>query len=298
MYLNTLDVKLTPRPESPSYNLKVNESTVEMLCLVFEFKVAAGWHISRFLVQEDQNKYIYLKLRRMWLAGFLESFKVFSGSLAGIPVFYMLSKAGLKILAERGKYSEAELHTYPNAKTLLSWGLFKHEAQVVEIASLEVKNKSKNLNITCKGEVSSLSRELMSNKNIEVLSPDYIVLYQMGSVEQLVYTEFERTIKSKEAMLKKIARYLRHWTSEERSSKTLRFIFQTPQMEQLFWLNLLSNQSGLLQKLKILTTNLSLLQDYKQFLEPVYLSEQTVRLLKHGKLTIDPTERIKLFAFL
>ncbi len=298
MFLNTLDVKLNPRTEIDSYNLKINHSTLEILSLVFEFKVATSWHISRFLTQKDQSKYIYTKLRRMWKAGLLESFKVYSGSLAGIPVFYMISKTGLKILAEEGLYGAEELHAYPQAKTLLSWGLFKHEAQVVELASLEAKNKSKSFNITFKGEVSSGNRDFLSNKYIEVLTPDYTALYQISSVTQSVYSEFERTLKSKEAILRKIERYVQYLTPEARANKTLRFIFQTPQMEQLFWMNVLSNKPELLQKLKVLSTNLTLLHDYKQFLEPIYLSEQTVKLLKDGRLKIDTSERIKLFAFL
>ena len=298
MYLNTLDVQLTPRTETDSYNLKINESTLEILCLIYEFKVATGWHISRFLTQRDLDKYIYAKLHRMWKAGLLESFKVYSGSLAGIPVFYMLGKAGLKVLAEHGKYSEVQLRIYPHAKTLLSWGLFKHESQIVELASLEVKNKSKNFNITFKGEISSLSQELLSNRPVKALTPDYTVLYHIGAMEQYVYSEFERALKSKDVMLQKVERYASQWTPEERATKTLRFIFQTPHMEQSFWMNILSNKPSLLHHLRILTTNLSLLQDHVQFLEPIYLSESTVKLLKDGKLKLDTSTRTKLFAFL
>lgn len=298
MYLNTLDVKLIPRTDVKPYNVRINASTLEMMSLILEFKVASGWHISRFLSQKDQDKYVYFKLRCMWRAGYLESFKVYSGSLAGTPVFYMLSKAGLKLLAEQGKYGENELRTYPHAKTLLSWGLFKHEAQVIELASLEAKNKSKNLNILFKGEIASQAHGAMSDKQIEVLTPDYTALYQLGQTEQCVYSEFERTLKSKDAMLRKLDRYVQYLSPEERTNRTLRIIFQTPHMEKGFWMNIVSNKPILLQKLRILTTNLTLLEDYTQFLEPIYLSESTVKLIKDGLLKIDASERTKLFSFL
>lgn len=295
MYLNTLDVKLTPRSKEDSYNIQINESTLEILSLILEFKVATSWHISRFLTGKDQSKYIYTKLRRIWKAGLIESFKVYSGSLAGIPVFYMLSKVGLKILEEEGRYHPSILHTYPHAKTLLSWGLFKHEAQVVELGSLEAKNKSELLNIKITGEFTSLSREVMSNKNIEVFTPDYTVWYETNTTKQCIYTEFERTAKSKEAILRKIERYIRYLDPEERKNKTLRMIFQTPNMEDSFWLNVISNSPTYLQKLRIITTNLSLLDTHDRFLEAIYLSDRTVRLIKSGSLKVDTTERMKLF---
>lgn len=297
MYLNTLDVKLTPRTEEDSYNLKINESTLGMLSLILDFKVATSWHISRFLTGKDQSKYIYTKLRRIWKAGLIESFKVYSGSLAGIPVFYMLSKKGLKLLEEEGRYDPESIRTYPHAKSLLSWGLFKHEAQVVELGSLEIKNKSENLLIKITGEAKSLSRDLLSNKNVEVFTPDYTVWYETKNTKQCLYTEFERTMKSKEAMLRKIERYIQYLPLEERDNKTLRFIFQTPSMEELFWLNLISNGSPYLQKLRIITTNLPLLDHHTKFLDDIYLSSHTVKLIKQGLLKIDSSSRIKLFSF-
>lgn len=298
MYLNTLDVSLNPRTDIDAYNLKVNESTLQILSLIFEFKVATTWHISRFLTQKDQSKYVYTKLRRMWKAGLLESFKVYSGSLAGIPVFYMLSKTGLKELADQGRYGLAELKAYPKAKTLLSWGLFKHEAQAVELASLEIKNNSSNLKISYQGEISSQVHQLLSNKNIEVLTPDYIIIYYLGETEHSVYTEFERTQKSNDASLRKIERYIRCLDFEQRQSITLRLIFQTPNMEQSFWVNILSNQPTFLQNIHILTTNLTLLHTHSQYLEPIYISESTVRLVKDGRLRAEISSRIKLFSFL
>ncbi|MFZ2189470.1 MAG: replication-relaxation family protein [Candidatus Magasanikiibacteriota bacterium] len=298
MFLNTIDVTLTPRKEVKVYNVQMNTATLKMLSLIFEFKLATAWQITRFLKQRDKVNYIYLKLRRLWQAGLLESFKVFTGSRAGMPVYYMLSKGGLEILNEAGGYDKLRLKNYPQAKTLLSWNLFRHEAEVVELASLEAKNTSGNLKIIFKGETESLERNFRSDKNIEVLTPDYTVFYLAFGITEKVYSEYERTQKSVEAMLKKIERYVQYLNPDENIHTTLRFVFHTPQMEQAFWLGLLMNKASFLQKLRIFTTNLSLLESFPQFLEPIYVSEQTVKLIRQGRLTADLTKRIKLFSFL
>jgi len=298
MSLNTLDVSLTPRKDAKTYNVQINQSTLEILSLIFEFKIATVWQISRFLHQQDRLKYDYLKLRRLWQAGFLESFMIFTGSRAGMPVYYMLSKQGLTALNEYGHYDQTRLENYPEAKKLLSWNLFRHEAEVVELASLEAKNKTEKLKIIFKGETDSLAREFRSDKNIEVLTPDYTVIYTAFNVTERVYSEYERTSKSLGAMIRKIERYLQFLNPDENVHTTLRFIFQTPQMEQSFWLRLLMNKASFLQKLRIFTTNLTLLESFEQFLEPIYVSEQTVKLEKQGRLIADLSKRIKLFSFL
>ena len=298
MNLNNPGVKLTPRPEGASYPLKLNHSALDILSLVFEFKLAAAWHVSRFLTQEEQNKYVYLKLRRMWQAGYLESFKVHSESLLGFPVYYMLSKKGLGILAEYDLYSQSQLSGYPSPKTLFSPHMFKHESQVIELASLEAQNKTKDLDIKFKGELSSQGQDYKSDKTVEALTPDYTATYISGQKEHKVFTEFERTAKSKMAQTRKIERYLDFLDFEQRQVVTLRIIFQTQGMEQSFWLNALTNLSRL-SSLRIITTNLSLLQTHDQFLKPIYSSEQTVKMGRFdGRLTIDTSQHIKLFEFL
>lgn len=297
MYLTTLEVTMTPRTNTKPYNVQLNTAMLEILALIFEFKVATAWQITRFLKQKDLDKYLYLKLHRMWHAGFLESCKVYIGTRAGMPVYYMLSKRGLRILEERGLYTRSQLKAYPHVKTLLSLNLFKHEAQVVELASLEAMNKTDTFALRFKGETNSMAREYLSNKNVEVLTPDYTVWYPGATVDECVYTEFERTQKSKEASLRKIERYVQYLNPEQREHVTLRMIFQTPRMEELFWLIMMTGGATLLQKLCIHTTNLLLLHNHEQFLEPVYASEKTIQLTKHGRLGIMIADRIKLFSF-
>ncbi len=100
------------------------------------------------------------------------------------------------------------------------------------------------------------------------------------------------------AQIRKIERYINFLDFEQRQTVTLRLIFQTQGMEQSFWLNALTSLPGL-HTIKIATTNLSLLQTYEKFLGPIYSSEQTVKLGRFGgRMTVDTSERIKLFEFL
>lgn len=289
---------ITERVNVEPYNVQMNEASLDILKLIFEFKIATAKHVTRFLKRRDMVKYVYLKLHRMWQAGFLESFKVYTGSLAGIPVYYMLSKSGLKALADHAHYDKLQLKNYPPIKVLLSSGSFKHEAQVVELASLEALNKSGNLNITFKGEVASQTREHRSDKNIEVLTPDYTVSYIVGNETERVFTEFERTNKTNRAMLRKIERYIRFFTIEECKHTALRIIFQTPGMEASFWLNILLDKHQFLNHMRILTTHVSLLTSPTQFLEPVYAGEREVNFVRQGRVIATIPSRIKLFSFL
>ncbi len=293
-----LETTITERVNVEPYNVQINEGSLDILKLVFEFKIATARHITRFIKQRDMVKYVYLKLHRMWQAGFLESFKMYTGSLAGIPVYYMLSKLGLKTLADYAHYDRLQLKNYPPIKILLSSGSFKHEAQVVELASLEALNKSGNLNITFKGEVSSQTREYRSDKNIEVLTPDYTVFYIVGDQTERIFTEFERTNKTNQAMIRKIERYVRFLSADECKHSTLRLIFQTPGMETSFWLNIVLNKPHFLKHLRILTTHVSLLTSPQQFMEPVYVSEDIITLERQGRVIVKIPTRIKLFSFL
>ncbi len=298
MLLTTSQTTLTPRANVKSYNVQMNEASLDILKLIFEFKIATAWQITRFLKQRDRVKYIYLKLHRMWQAGFLESFKVFTGSRAGMPVYYILSKIGLTALGEHAHYDKFHLKIYPSPKRFLTSGLFKHEAQIVELASMEMLNQSRNLNITFKGEMSSQSYEYRSDKNIEVLTPDYTVFYILGNQTERIYSEFERTNKTNQAMIQKIERYIKFLNPEECKHTTLRLIFQTPGMETSFWLNMVLNKPSFLKHLRILTTHISLLTSSTQFLEPVYASEDQVSLERQGRVIIKISTRIKLFSFL
>ncbi|OGM97912.1 MAG: hypothetical protein A2817_01735 [Candidatus Yanofskybacteria bacterium RIFCSPHIGHO2_01_FULL_39_8b] len=296
--LTTAETILTPRVNVKPYNVQMNETSLDILKLVFEFKIATAWQITRFLKQRDRVKYIYLKLHRMWQAGLLESFKVFTGSRAGMPVYYMLSKSGLKVLGEYGHYDKDALKNYPPIRALLSSGMFKHEAQVVELASQEILNKTSDLHITFTGETKSQTREYRSDKHIEVLTPDYTAFYTVGNQTERIFTEFERTNKTHVAMLKKIDRYIKHLTPDGFKNTTLRLIFQTSGMETAFWRNLCLEKPQFNQHIRILTTHLSLLGNRERFSEAIYASFNTIGLVREGRVFAKVESRIKLFSFL
>jgi hypothetical protein len=293
-----LEITLTPRLNVESYNVQMSGTSLDILKLLFEFKIASAWQITRFLKQRDMVKYVYLKLHRMWQAGYLESFKVYTGSLAGVPVYYMLSKRGLKALAEAAYFDLLRLKNYPSAKNILSSGSFKHEAQVVELASLEALKRTPSLKIAFKGEADSLNREYRSDKNIEVLSPDYTVFYAVGSQTERVFTEFERTNKTHNAMIRKIERYVNFLSPDDFKRTTLRIIFKTPGMEKAFWLNIVLEKPHFTRQLRILTTHVSLLGGKDSFFEPVYVAENTMTLERQGRVATKILSRIKLFSFL
>ena len=294
MSVNTLDVKLNLRTGPLPSNMEITESTWEILRLLLEFKLASVCHISRFLTGQDQSKYLYRKLRQMWQADLLESFKVFPGSLEGSALYYMLSKQGLKLLEEKISGQQSSIKNYPVAQELMDWGLFKHESQIVEMASLESKNKSADLTLSFSGESDSRSTDYKAGKTIEALSPDYIVVYKTLQGQQKVYTEFERTRKSNEAMLDKIQRYFDFLPPEDYQTAIVRLIFQKSNMEQSFWLNIFKLRASLL-RLKIMTTNLDLITRHEQFLGPIYASEDTVELIRGSNLKAIIPQRIKLF---
>lgn len=297
MYLNTLDVKLNLRDGSKPKLIELNENTLAILMLIFEFKIATTPHISRFISGVDESKYLYKKLRKIWQSECLESFKIYSGGNISPSVYYMLSKKGLNLLVEKNLISKPQAKNYPKAKTLLDWGLFKHEAQIVELASLETKNNRDGLKIDFLGEVNSQSFDFKDDKNIEALSPDYTVFYQHGGIKQTVFTEFERTKKSHKAMESKIDKYLSFFEGKDFNQKTLRIIFQNQGMEKSFWLNTILNQTQAL-KLNIVTSYVDLIKDSESFLKEIYANESGADLIKETRLDLQITKRIKLFNFL
>ena len=273
----------------------MNTAVFDILSLLFEFKIATGGHVARFLVQKDRDTHIYFKLRRMWRSGLLESTKVYAGSYSGMPVYYLLSKQGLQALEKEGIYAPELIRRHPSPRTLLSPNLFHHEASIVELASMEASNSCARFGIACKGELRSGSSEQLSGKTIEVFTPDYVVLYTMEGQKCLIYTEFERTAKSQEATMRKLDRYVRHLEPEERARSILRIIFQTEGMEQSFWLAVLNNSPGILNQLNIVTTALPLLHSNQQFLQSIYLSKRTINPVTHRRLN---SSRSKLFPHL
>ncbi len=298
MFSPKLNLILTPRSEKDVYSPDLNEVTLNILSLIFEFKLATAIHIARFLGQKEVNRYLYMKLRRLWQGGLLESLQLYQGTRLGMPLYYMLSKDGLKIVGDYKHYDKVFLKTYPSPASFISSGLFQHEAEIVELASLEALVASDKTKIAFVGEVGSLIREARSDKRIEVLTPDYTVFYTTNGITETIYTEFERSNKSIGAMMRKIERYDRNLESGEREHTTLRLIFDNERMERSFWLHILLEKSHLARNLRIVTTNLALVQTTEQFLEAVYATEDSIKLKRDGRVMVEVGGRGKLFEWM
>lgn len=303
------------RKDSDFHNVQLNESTYDILSLIFEFKIAASWHISRFLIQKDQSKHVYSKLRRMWQGGLLENFKVFNGSITGMPVYYLLSKEGLRMLEKKGLYTNKQIRQYPKHSTVLLPNFFKHEAPIVELASMEAKiakGRTDKITLTFKGEISSSVHDTRYDSfreyNIEVFTPDYTVHYdsafmtQSGRTLPVVYTEYERTPKSKDAILKKIDRYLSHVGYLQQKDCILRIIFETEAMEMSFWKTMILSGPtyGRQYQMQIMTTNIATIASRKEntFCEPLYVNHEEVEIIGNGRMEFFAKRRIKLFVIL
>lgn len=298
MFSPKLNLILTPRSDKDVYSPDLNEATLTILSLIFELKLATAIHIARFLGQKEVNRYLYMKLRRLWQGGLLESLQLYQGTRLGMPLYYMLSKEGLNVIAKHHHYDKSFLKTHSSPTAFIASGLFHHEAEVVELASLEALAASDKTKIAFVGEVGSLIREVRSDKRIEVLTPDYTVFYTADGVTETVYTEFERSNKSIGAMMRKIERYDRNLEPGERQHTTLRLIFDNERMERSFWLHLLLEKSHLARNLRITTTNIALVQTTEQFLEAVYATEESIELKRDGRITTKVQERKILFSAL
>ena len=297
MFTPKLNLILTPRSDEDSYTPDLNEATLAILSLIFEFKIASTVHIARLTGHKDTGRYLYTKLRRLWQGGLLESLQLYQGTRIGMPTYYMLSKMGLRVVGDYKHYDKLYLKTYPTPASFISSGLFQHEAEIVELASLEAQASSPELTISFLGEMGSQSREVRSDRRIEVLTPDYTVFYARNGIQETIYTEFERTNKSTGAMMRKIERYERNLEQGEREHTTLRLIFDNERMEKAFWLNILLNKPQLTRNLRIVTTNLALVHTSEQFLELIYVGEESIKLKRDGRLVVEMMGRVKVFPF-
>ncbi len=296
--MHNTGITITPRTTSNAYNVRLNQTTFDILSFLFEFKLLGVRELTRVLQPKRNTKYIYRKLGQMKSAGLIETHQMPRATSFGTPVYYMLEKRGLKLLEEHGKYSRFEIAKYPKTTALLRLDTFAHDIQVGELASLEAINATESLHISMKGEAASLAYDWRSDSNIEVFTPDYTALYEKDGNCITIYTEFERTPKSKQALFRKIKRYLLHLESEARKNCILRFIFQTPAMERNFWLTMVIEGSQYVQSLSLATTNMTLLSDHAQFMSPIYSTDDSMRLVRRGRVEAVLSRRVKLLPWI
>lgn len=296
--MHNTGITISPRTKSNAYNVRLNQTTFDILSSIFEFKLLIIPQLVRLVTPKRNTAYLYRKLHQMWSAGLVEAYKVQASTSFGTPIYYGLGKRGLALLEQHGKYSPVEIAKYPQTKSLLRLDTFAHDIQVAELASMEMLNATPEFNIALKGETSSLAYDWMSDSNVEVFTPDYTAIYAKEDHRTTVYTEFERTPKSKEALFRKIKRYLLHLEHGERKNIVIRFIFQTPSMERNFWLTMILDSPSLLRSLPLVTTNLTCIADHAGLLAPIYATHESVQLVRRGKVDVDLSRRVKLLPWI
>ncbi len=294
MFTPKLNLVITPRSEKDAYRPDLNPATLNILSHIFEFKIAAAIHLARFSGEKEVGRYLYTKLRRLWQAGLLESLQLYQGTRLGMPLYYMLSRDGLRVIGEHRHYDRSQLKTYQSPATLISSSLFTHEAEIVELASLEALAGTPKLTISFVGEMGAQKHDVLSDRRVEVLTPDYVAIYRVKEIQQVVYTEFERTNKSTSALVRKIERYIGHFSYEVRQHIILRLIFDNERLELSFWLHIVLEKPRLALNIHIITTNLTLTQTTEQFREPIYAHEGAVKLKKDGRLSCYIEGRVKM----
>lgn len=123
-----------------------------------------------------------------------------------------------------------------------------------------------------------------------MFTPDYVVEYRIdGNLKATAFTEYERTPKSKEGLIKKVERYLFHIMWEDRPKYMLRFIFETEAMERAFWKTIIHAYN-----LFIVTTNLSLINTWQNFQEAIYATRQKVRLWNQDSVKLEIRDRMRI----
>lgn len=301
---NTFQPTLERRPEgvvAPRYRL--NESVVQILKLINDFKLLQNMHIARFVSGREKDANLARKLRTLWLDGMVERFKVYSGSIAEMKYYYILSKKGADFLRELGKYEDTRIQSKKFSKGKeINWNLFGHDSWVADLASFESLLRSDELEIDFLGELACVEYEEVAGKVKEALSPDYLTIFTHRGDEYHVYTEFERTHKSHEKKLRKLNAYA-NFFGKHGLTDTIRFVFLNEKMEFNFWASLMKKNPAVLVGLNIYSTNLERIQEVEDLKEPVYIrvNESNMPLERVGavrRVSRDKYNPVKLFEWM
>lgn len=289
---------LVQRCETPKKGKPLSDRYLEILSYIFEFKLATACHLSRFVRHMEYDEHLAAALSVMWRGGYLVRTMAQAGNPVRRHAFYLLARDGLAELRDAGLHPMEHLERYPRAEPFLASANLRHEVAITELSSMESLIAEPGLSLDFSGELSSLGHERKSGYAVEVFTPDYVVRYAAGNKEYPVYTEYERTRKSPEVLVKKMEHYAYRLQRDERGAAVVRCIFETADMEGVFWSALLARMPQLLGQLRVMTTNLGLIEESRDFLMPIYASGTNVRLGDDRRAHIDPAARAKLFPFL
>lgn len=266
--LNTAGVRFEQR-KGDKPNIVITAYDLKMMQVVNEFRLATVPQITRFLKHNNNTIYTYRRMQALWLNGYFERFKVYAGSIAGMPNYYVLGKEGVTALRESQEYDSVRVKGYRRGRQMINWQSFQHNCMLTEIASTEALLNDECLSVKFRGELGSVEYD-EGNNRVAMISPDFTSLYQAKDSEFIVYTEFERSYKENNYKVKKLNTY-RKYLGEETENVYIRFIFPTETMELGFWVHTLRNHVGLLDSLPLISTNLEILNKQQSFKSDVYL---------------------------
>lgn len=268
--LNTAGVVFEKR-EDEAPNFVITDYDLKLLKLVNEFRLATTYQLSRFVKQKESNIYLYRRLKTLWLNKVFERFKVYQGSLAGMPYYYVLGSAGINLLKQLPDYDNDKIKGHKHSTRIINWQNFMHNSMLTEIASHEAMlNSQDSVKVMFKGELGSIVYDEDHPKRFELIAPDFMSLYVSGKHGFVIYSEFERTYKANAKKKKKIKNYQDYLEGRE-GKHYVRFIFPTEKMELGYWTHLLKNEPSLIKSLNLVSTNLETIQNGESFADKIYM---------------------------
>ena len=301
---NTFQPKLDERPEgvtAPRY--KLTPQIVQILKLINDFKSLQAKHICRFVTQREVDANLKRKLRTLWLDGMVERFMVYSGSISEMCYYYILSKKGADFLRDLGQYEDNRIQPMKIGRNKeLSWRTFGHDSWVADLASFEAMMQDEKLQMRFLGELACVEYDRIEGKIQEILSPDYLTLFQHEGEEYHVYNEFERTYKSHQKKVHKLTLY-QQFFQEYQLNDPIRFVFVNEKMEFAYWASIMKKEPSLLMGLNIYSTNLERIQSVEDFKNPIYIqvTERNLPLETIGavrRINRSKYDPVKLFEWL
>lgn len=284
LVLNTSHIKFEQRKEKDilKSNIRITNSDIELLSYIGEFKVLSNIHICRLKKHVDKRiQFISERLRVLWIMGLIERFRIYTGENANVnnmPLLFVLSEDGAKALVEHKGYTYDQLKYFKYADKLFEWGLFNHEIDTANIASMEACIKDEDFNIELRGEEYNKVTELIHGKIKEVFTPDYSSCYKFKNNNTIVtiYNEIERGYKTFSIKTEKLERYYDHLQKTNRLSSPIRLFFINENIEASFWKTIILDKGLKIRQLNIYTTNFQLIKGSESFLDKIYFKIQSV----------------------
>ena len=297
---NSIDIKLEKRPEVISKTIKPTQQNLRILYFIFDFHTLTATQLARFTQKKiEPTRQLYRILRKMWLADIVDRIPILLEYNSNPEKFYCISKNGINYLIEHltKEYQHIKVSQIKHSRSYIRMTFMKHVYGVAEIASLEklAMNFQKNIEIKFMGSLTTKEHRTLNKKRVEVISPDFFSQYKTENKIIQIFTEYERSIKSKQYKIKKIEHYY-EFLKKKNFTQTLRFVFPTHTLEKNFWTYFIRVKPEYFNYINTISTNLEILKEPKNFFENIYLKvhRDTIFLRKQGGYeTIDSSKIVR-----